>query len=387
MVRHRTSTRQVFSATGRGRPTVGNSVRTEEIRVTDGGSIIDSVHSLSGLGQYDVGGNMYLDKTTVEVFPYYMNQPDDGWNIFYNGPVIPNVAVNPSSRITYSSPKSDNDLIVAGTTSIARSSPTNPSSGLSQFLGELRNDGMPSLPSVQTIKERTVRAKSAGGEYLNVEFGWKPLISDLKKLAYSVKHSHKIVSQYVKGSDSTIRRAYSSPSTSFSNMASCSIGFTPGTKVLNATGSGYLFESEDNESWFRGAFKYHIPGGDDLHSKFSRYSSEANKLLGTRLTPETVYNLAPWTWAADWFSNTGDVIHNISMLGHDGLVLLYGYQSSRQVRTSELVCTSIPCSKRVVSKTQRRVGATPYGFGTNLATLSASQEAVLVALGLSHGSR
>jgi hypothetical protein len=46
---------------------------------------------------------------------------------------------------------------------------------LSTFLGELR-EGLPRL--VPDLLTRAKTAKAAGGDYLNVEFGWKPLLND-----------------------------------------------------------------------------------------------------------------------------------------------------------------------------------------------------------------
>lgn len=107
------------------------------------------------------------------------------------------------------------------------------------------------------------------------------------------------------------------------------------------------------------------------------------------MTPEVLWELAPWSWAVDWFSNTGDVIHNISTLGYDGLVMEYGYmmthtQYDRRVEATALV-NGVSVSARTVSRreTKRRTVATPYGFGIDDTTLSPRQLAILAALGLS----
>lgn len=386
MGRTRTQITTAFSAHCRGRGGVGWPVREEDVLITDTATITDSVHSLSGLGRYDVGGPMDLSKTVTEVSPAYLNQRDDGWNKFFQGAVVPNIPSG-GTRLTYDSYPSNLTLLGLGTTAVARVLPNNPSASLGQFLGEIRNDGLPHLPFIHSMRERTKVAKAAGSEYLNSEFGWKPFVSDLRKLAHSVKQSHKIVSQYVKGSDKIIRRGYSFPTLSRSNFTPCSVLFATSSKTFNEVGTGNLFENQEKEIWFRGAFKYHIPGGNDLPERFGRFAAEADKLLGIRPTPELVWNLSPWTWAMDWFGNTGDVIHNISYLGQDGMVMLYGYITVRDIRVSELHCLNPSSSKRVTSKRQTRAGAFPYGFGATAAELTASQEAVLVALGLSHGSR
>jgi hypothetical protein len=151
---------------------------------------------------------------------------------------------------------------------------------------------------------------------------------------------------------------------------------------------GTLTERALSQRWFSGAFKYYIPSGDGTLDKFARWRSDAQKLLGYRVTPETLWNLAPWSWAADWFGNTGAVMTNISNLGSDGLVLEYGYVMHKTL-ASFVVTNVLPdgsiVSRQRETKTLNRLPATPYGFGIDVKKLSARQTAVIVALGLSHG--
>jgi hypothetical protein len=123
-----------------------------------------------------------------------------------------------------------------------------------------------------------------------------------------------------------------------------------------------------------------------------RDAALADKLFGISLTPEVLWNLAPWSWAVDWFSNTGDVISNLSDWASDGLVLQYGYMMEHTVSsyTYSMSPTGIyrgvpapPVSFVTETKIRRR--ASPFGFGINLSALSARQNAILVALGLSRG--
>lgn len=294
-------------------------------------------------------------------------------------------------------PYSPTELMSLGATAIARTMPTNPSFSLSQAIGEIRQDGLPRLPAFNLIREKARYLRNSGDEYLNVEFGWLPLVNDLRRFANSVKHSETILNQFRKDSDTKIRRRYSFPGTSSSASATSGTGGVggaipwPDTRYYNGFGSnGVHTISASREAWFSGAFRYHIPGGDDLSSKMSRWSAEADKLLGLRLTPEVVYNLTPWSWALDWFTNTGDIVHNISALGHDALVLQYGYIMGRATSeefTSGTAANGQTGSVRIVSKDLKRQAATPYGFGFNMSGLSPSQDAILVALGLSKGLR
>jgi hypothetical protein len=119
--------------------------------------------------------------------------------------------------------------------------------------------------------------------------------------------------------------------------------------------------------------------------------------LGTRITPELIWELTPWSWAVDWFTNAGDVIHNISQLGSDGLVMQYGY-AMRHMRVheyhrghysfSDSVGTHVgTVAREIGSEWKQRVAAHPYGFGIDDTSLSARQTAILAALGLTRGHR
>jgi hypothetical protein len=122
------------------------------------------------------------------------------------------------------------------------------------------------------------------------------------------------------------------------------------------------------------------------------FEQEANKVLGTRLTPKTVWELTPWSWAADWFGTTGDVMSNLSTLGHDGLVLQYGYVMHEQILATSVDYKTVGAPELSGSYTNKlimrqRFEATPYGFGFDLKSLTTRQVSILAALGLSKGGR
>lgn len=273
-----------------------------------------------------------------------------------------------------------------GATAISRVLPTNPAAQLSVAVGELTKDGLPSVIGSSAFKSQVHAAHKAGNEYLNYEFGWLPLVSDLKKFAHAVKHRDEIMHGYLKYSDKQIRRRYDFPDSGAAPTSLRTTGYLDGfldhPVVCNMTNTNKV------EEWFSGSFRYHIPTPDE--SRWGYYRAEASKILGLELTPEVVWNLAPWSWAADWFANTGDVIHNISRLGQDGLVMRYGYQMYRNVSTREYASSpggaltqGFSSYYKKTESVKTRWKATPYGFGLTFAGLTLQQQAVIVALGLS----
>lgn len=295
---------------------------------------------------------------------------------------------------------SKSELDAAGTTAISNVLPTNPLSGLLVALGELKADGFPLLPGIQTWRQRTLTAKSAGSEYLNKEFGWLPLLSDIRKTANSILNSNELIRQYERNSGRPVRRSMSFPvELSTTTTEEVGGGFNhilPFPSIIgsfigsNGTIKSYTTESTKIQRWFEGSFTYYLPpyrpGGDNSE----RDAQIRNYLYGTRLTPEGLWDLTPWTWAADWVGNFGDVLHNVSAFQNDGLVMPYGYIMERSVHEVQYTLSPLEradgysgsVSAILRTTVKQRWPATPYGFGLSLDDLSFRQLAIIVALGL-----
>jgi len=339
------------------------------------GSMVSVSHKMPITGQGDQGGPFLLEKTEYEFTPKTVNSS------LVRGQVVPNSNQPNMPSGVLSSKPSDASLDAAGTTAIARCEPTNPAFSAATFIGEAR-EGAPSLVGIQTWRNKTKVARSAGSEYLNVEFGWKPLVRDIQNFAHAVNNSDQILRDYHAGSAKKTRTGYSFPKTvTTKSYTGGGILYAPSNSNGLST-SGTIINQTTDEQWFEGAFRYHLPVGDSQIDKFRRWGSDARHLLGLEITPEVVWNISPWTWAVDWFSNTGDVLHNISALGRDGLVMQYGYIMSKSVNERTIYTNGGAMTKVTQTRLMRRP-ATPFGFGVNLSALTNAQTAILVALGLS----
>jgi hypothetical protein len=159
---------------------------------------------------------------------------------------------------------------------------------------------------------------------------------------------------------------------------------------------GSLLESETSETrtWFKGAYTYYLQDDNSVLNKLYEYEQKANLLFGTRVTPDVVWNLAPWSWLSDWFVNVGDNIANATSLSSDGLVMKYGYLMQETV--SKHTCTIVGpqllaggsnvWTTTFYTSRKHRMKATPYGFGSNPASFTGRQWAILSALGFARGT-
>jgi len=274
--------------------------------------------------------------------------------------------------------------------------PAKPGVGLDQTLAELHH--LPTIPRIKRLKAAADSAVHAGREYLNVEFGWKPLLNDLKKTVDTVDKVQNRLKQLRADNGHWIRRR---------GTLEDSVTLS----VVNETESGYpimvnqLFQNTSNPGTrevttsirrrrsFSGAFRYWIPELIDVPNNWAILK----RVYGLNPSPATVWELTPWSWFVDWFTNVGDVIANASAMAGDNLVARYAYNMSsyelrETVRGTLYLRTRVGGAWRSVNarvygyKRQTiklRTAANPFGFGIDFGGLDFRQLAILGALGVS----
>jgi hypothetical protein len=301
---------------------------------------------------------------------------------------------------------SDDDLDEMGTTAIARCAPTNPTADLTTFLGEFITEGFPRMVggAIGALRnaEESVAHKHVADEFLNWNFGWVPFIGDVKDLSKGIVHADRIIDQYTRDSGKLVRRRYGFPVEESHDTTVIATGvnpfYSPSSSVLYdlslpASGKVVRTHYKYRRVWFSGGFTYYIPPrGGSQRDEMARQIILAKQTLGLRLTPDAVWNLAPWSWLIDWFSNAGDVLRNLSSWILDNQVLRYGYVMEHTISqyrytfvgpTTFQSGSAVPVDVIATSESKIRRKATPYGFGVQYEGLSFLQKAILTALGIS----
>jgi len=385
---------------------------------------IDDPARRARLARQDYGGN--FQSTTND---FWMSHPEVGFarsviggTIRYDGWISPvPLNVGPDSAYWPAIPTSLGDaMLMKGSTAIARTIPTNPAAGAGQFLGELHQ--VPAIPGKALIRalskgnpgSKTSSARGAAGEYLNWEFGIKPVISDVQKLVKAQHDSDKIVKQLARDSGRLIRRRYSFPEERTVERVSLGNGGTNppfDIRLTDANADGvpkYRTREVLTRTWFSGAYTYHYDQGETTWKRMMAAEQRASRVYGLRLSPALLWELAPWSWLVDWKSNLGDVMTNISAFSKDGLVLCWGYvmcemtitdtysfegfggyllpgESSKYGRSGIRNGVSVSFQTKV----KKRLRATPYGFGLdpNWSDFTDRQLSILGALGITRAPR
>lgn len=274
-----------------------------------------------------------------------------------------------------------------GATAWNRFRPTKPRASLGQFLGELRD-----FPRITASKLKGF--KRLGDEYLNIKFGWMPFVNDIRKAVELYRRIDRVIDYIRKNNGRWIRRRGTirsdSTSTSSPNVGNCitpvlATWFYPGGNTTNAT----FTRTVSDNIWFEGMMKYYIPelSRDRADDVFT--SPLLRRLYGLELDPKLCWELLPWSWLADWFANTGDVISNISNQSYDNLVAKYAYvMRSRRVEWKYSQHQpmnggkSIDLNVTCFVENKERAAASPFGWGVEWPDFSPSQLAILAALGV-----
>jgi hypothetical protein len=392
----------------------------------------DEVNEMALMGKYpyDIGGPLLSLKVQHE-FPVYSDYASGsafGLRWTNEGPLIayPSYAIKGADLSSAWKTEAQSNLdsiatrIGLGATAISRARPAQPQASLSVSIAEAYREGIPNtlrqLASYEDevkkfkslyrdlglSKRRYTALKRAGttipSKYLEFEFGWKPLVADIQKTTRSLMKFNQIQEDLRRNSGKRIRRSYSFPEvTSETLLVSDSTRpwASPNTYILSQAGGRKVTRTDSKKTWFHGEFVYMYPTS---HSSISAEMIHGSRqLLGLDLTPETVWNVAPWTWLVDWFSNVGDVVSNATAIGADNLILRYGYlmQEAKRTYRHEHFGVSIQSgvlkSPHIVGSTvytaKSRIGASPFGFGLTWDQLDPRQIAILTSIGITRRGR
>jgi hypothetical protein len=342
-------------------------------------------HKKSRDGHYYEGGPFFTFRIEVDIPSIHVDLRPPGSSIFYNGPVCMPLVPNTLKQLGFSEPSSDSSFLDPyGAIAVAQCAPTNPNAQLGVALGEIIKDRYLPIPVIQAWKRRTKVAKAAGSEYLNAVFGWMPLTRDMKNTAQSVLDGNEILKNHHSLSGTNVHREFNFPDVLDTDTDF--VGNTTPKMGVSSPEFSYAGVEEVSRTrihrrrrWFSGAFTYSANKGSSSATTALGYGSDAEKLFGITLTPDVVWELTPWSWAIDWFSNTGDVIHNASALALAGLVMRYGYimEEDSIVDTYSMPpyqfyqgkTVPIPAAT-VTYSVKRRREANPFGFGLQWEGLS-----------------
>lgn len=363
----------------------------------------------------DLGGAFRTLKSWAEVLGssqhYEGSEGFSGGYKIIDGTVFPNFLHNPDAELIQM-PESvpvNSDLDAKGTEAISLCNPLNPVGDAATFLTETLSERLPSLPGARLWESRTKFLLGAADEFLNAEFGWMPMLREIGDFAKAVKSAASVMKQYQLDAGKLVRRSWYFPTENSRSRSIVDAEFPPlfaGRRDLlvpiskgnwRSPSGGQTVEEKlvRRKTWFKGSFTYPVPDQSDAWSQLFSAASGAdafNVAFGSTLTPETLWELTPWSWAIDWFSNTQEVIRNLETFEIAGLVMPYGYIMDEEETVQKYTYENGPEAKStgllpvppviLTSVKKTREPANPFGFGLEWSDLSVTQLAILAALGI-----
>lgn len=176
---------------------------------------------------------------------------------------------------------------------LASTNPNRPVVDLPVFISELRD-----LPRLLKVEGDSVIKKIASGN-LNYWFGWRPLISDLKKLVDFTHHYESRAREIKALQEGGLKRKqqlWSGSATSRSYLTAQSTTFlVKGWQQRVTTQKVWGFVEWNSNSLPR-------------MTPAEMLSLARRAVLGLELSPHTAWEAIPWSWLVDWCSNAGDYL-------------------------------------------------------------------------------
>jgi len=326
-------------------------------------------------------------------------------DLFFTGPVYCYNA-NPNILGGASLPDEPSfNLDYYGNRLVVAASPTLPMANLSQSFAELAREGFSSVAGWTLLSSLGTKSdffRSLGSEYLNLQFGWIPFLKDLRQVIESVSKANLALLQLQNREGLLTRRQRGIPDqittrSATSNDGVLSVGGNwdiASNSAWNPSGrrSVTITHTTIQRIWFVGSFTYKLRAETDLLSRIARYEQLAQYLLGTRITPSVLWELAPWSWLIDWVVDIQSALRRAELTTQDGNVMKYGYLMRQTTQRAQYAMSftfsngyTQHYSSTYLRKAKRRYRATPFGFGVNPESFTPSQLAIIAALGLSRG--
>lgn len=364
---------------------------------------VSESHNKGQDGHYHEGGPFFTYRSDID-FPIRLCTLEPGGNppyFRYSGALTIPIHLIPESNTAFTADEDSSYLDPIGAEAISLCEPTNPNAETGVAIAEILREKRLSIPGIEAWKRRAEGIpKMAAGETLNAFFGWLPLVGAIEDTMQSIRDVGTILENYRNASGTVVSREFNFPwdeSEEETVVGNSRAYYNPSGNVpyFNSTAVPVTRHRKTVvKRRFSGEFTYKANDEHDAFQKLLGYSSDADKLFGTTLTPDVLWELTPWSWAIDWFSNASNVIHNIGVFELAGLVMRYGYimEETSIVDTYSMPSTGLKDLKGpvlgtvppvTITKTvKRRREANPFGFGLSWDGLSPTQLAITAALGI-----
>jgi hypothetical protein len=250
-------------------------------------------------------------------------------------------------------------------------------------------------------------ARAAADDYLAYIFGVRPTINSLDQLAASINRSRQSAETVVRNSrdgnfdPKKMRRKRSLPSkvSTATESRICHLPSDHRGLGLEVWGLGTYSHESTQDVWFSASFRMDTSDTETWLDKCSEFFHSVDRVTGLGLDIRTAWDLIPFSFMVDWFTNTGDLLEERQVRADYNIVCEYGYIMchTRDLRIlSAAGVFNAPQVNRGGSaatvhyerlvETKQRNQCKSFGFLTDFSSLNPFQWSALTALGLSNAA-
>lgn len=327
-----------------------------------------------------------------------------GWNLSVSN-WMPGHAGSAANHLTISN---DTNTTVATATQ-ARSNPSRPDISLPNFVYELKDlPGMVRDIGRLKLKWNNLRKQGkpidgpssiseAANWHLATQFGWAPLISDIRKMLDFESRIDKRIDVLNRlfiqneGLHRTVGKP--NPKKNIPGAWSRSVstqerGVYIETAIPTVIITANVLKQTTSTKW--GSVRWTsstIPSNRFSNAALRKQALDL--VFGANLSPTHLWNALPWSWLVDWFGNVGDFVqanyNAIPVTASLPCVMEHVRTETQYTRTGGPTWVT-GGSGTVVYETKRR-SIVPIGLSAALPFISARQFSILGALAIQRGSR
>lgn len=191
------------------------------------------------------------------------------------------------------------NLVTVATKALGNSNPSRPVADLGVAFGEIRD-----IPKLLKFAGDTLLRKGSNA-YLAYQFGWKPLISDIRDVLDFQKQvgmrTDELKRMHAQGGIK--RRTARKNDRTFSNtidLGTVNLDSISGSLIQGRASGSDMQKVWCTTSWFVENTNSMPPSDRKLHMQAMR------AVYGLTVDASTAWNLLPWSWLIDWFGSAGD---------------------------------------------------------------------------------
>jgi len=185
-----------------------------------------------------------------------------------------------------------------------RAKPDSSYADFAQSIAELREVS-------QLVRYRASSLMSAFGTgYLAYAFGWTPIINDLHKLTNMAAATKKRIAWLRRNANKPVKmkRTLYNFSSDLGELYKITYGTPfPFNTIEPAEGERSVYGVMSCKAEYHSVIRYALP--EDANS-LGWEDKAFRHLIGLRPGLDLIWDITPWTWLVDWFTNVGDFVED-----------------------------------------------------------------------------